>query len=232
MAELARYVAYRKAILLFLEAGLARKESGKYSPESVIHEAVFPLKTTSDEVLPERANLWVIDEKLVYHHYLASDQPFKKMSEVVDNESNDRPDLIVFHSASALAESEPPFTSISIVEFKRPLRNEYEENENPITQLFNYARTVRDGKALTAKGRPMTVSASVPFYGYLLCDFTPKLELMVQAAGLTKTPDGLGYFGWNANVNMYVQVFSFEKMLQDAKKRNAILFNKLNLPNG
>jgi hypothetical protein len=54
---------------------------------------------------------------------------------------------------------------------------------------------------------------------------------MVQAASLTKTPEGLGYFGYNSNVNMYLQVMSFDKMLGDAKKRNAILFEKLNLPN-
>jgi hypothetical protein len=102
----------------------------------------------------------------------------------------------------------------------------------PLRSFSIMQRRSRDGKAVNAKGRPVTVSASVPFYGYLLCDFTPKLELMVQAASLTKTPDGLGYFGWNGNANMYVQVFSFEKMLQDAKKRNAILFDKLNLPNG
>ena len=232
MAELARYVAYRKAILLFLEEGLAQREDGKYSRERVIHEAVFPLRTTSSEVLPEQANLWVIDEKLVYHHYLASDLPFKKMKEVVETESDDRPDLIIFHSASALAESEAPFTSISIVEFKRPERNDYVEAENPVTQLHNYAKTVRDGKAKTAKGRPITVSEGTPFYGYLLCDFTPKLKEMVEAAGMTKTSDGMGYFHYNPNVNMYIQVLSFNKMLQDAKQRNAILFKKLNLPNG
>ena len=39
-------------------------------------------------------------------------------------------------------------------------------------------------------------------------------------------------FTTTPNVNMYIQVLSFDKMLQDAKKRNAILFEKLNLPNG
>ena len=232
MAELARYVAYRKAILLFIEEGLARRDDGKYSRERAIHEAVFPLRTTSAEVLPEQANLWVIDEKLVYHRYLASDLPFTKMEEIIQTKSDDRPDLIIFHSASALAGSEPPFTSISIVEFKRPERNDYAETENPVTQLHNYAKTVRDGKAKTPKGRPITVPEGTPFYGYLLCDFTPKLKEMVEAAGMTKTSDGMGYFHYNPNVNMYIQVLSFDKMLQDAKKRNAILFEKLNLPNG
>jgi hypothetical protein len=231
MAELARYVAYRKAILLFLEASLCRKEDGTYRPESAIHEAVFPLKTTSDDVPPERTNLWVIDEKLIYHRFLASDLPFKKMNDVVDTASADRPDLIIFHSASALAEADAPFNAISIVEFKRPGRGEYDEKENPITQLYSYARTLRDGKAVSRMGRPINIPESTPFYGYLVCDFTPKLEAMVQAANLTRTPEGLGYFGYNTNVQMYVQVMSFEKMLQDAKKRNAILFEKLNIAN-
>jgi hypothetical protein len=45
-----------------------------------------------------------------------------------------------------------------------------------------------------------------------------------------KTADDMGYFGYNPNVQMYIQVLSFEKVIGDAKKRNAILFEKLNIP--
>jgi hypothetical protein len=230
MAELARYVAYRKAVLLFLDKSLGRKDDGTYHREDAIHQAIFPLKQTSDDIPPERMNLWVIDDKLIYHRYLASDLPYKKMSEVVNVPSGDRPDIIIFHSASALVESDPPSTAVSIIEFKRPVREDYSENENPVTQLVNYARQLRDGKAVSAKGRPICGLEYSPFYGYLVCDLTTKLRSMAEAAGLCKTSDNMGYFGYNPNVQMYIQVFSFEKVIGDAKKRNAILFEKLNIP--
>jgi hypothetical protein len=230
MAELAQYVAYRKAVLLFLEKSLCRNEDGSYDRESAIHQAILPLKCTSDEIASERMNLWVIDDRLMYHRYLASDVPYKKMSSVVDVPSADRPDIIIFHSACAFVEAGPPATAVSIVEFKRPARNEYTEKENPIGQLIDYARQLRSGKAVSGKGRPISGLENAPFYGYLVCDLTPKLRDMAETASLYRMPDNMGYFGYNPNVQMYIQVISFEKLIGDAKKRNAILFEKLNIP--
>ena len=45
-----------------------------------------------------------------------------------------------------------------------------------------------------------------------------------------RTPDNLGYFGYNPSLSAYVEVISYTKLLRDAKKRNKILFDKLNLP--
>jgi len=46
---------------------------------------------------------------------------------------------------------------------------------------------------------------------------------------LTKTPDGLGYFGYNSQVGVYIEIISFAKLIADAKKRNAAFFEKLGL---
>ncbi len=54
---------------------------------------------------------------------------------------------------------------------------------------------------------------------------------MTQAenAQLTPTPDSLGFFGYNTNLGVYVEIISFDKLVGDAKKRNAMLFEKLGL---
>ncbi len=67
----------------------------------------------------EDQNLWIIDEKLSYHHYLASDIPIKSIK-VADNNDNQRPDLIIFDPAFVLSEGEDQINSVVIVEFKRP----------------------------------------------------------------------------------------------------------------
>ena len=46
---------------------------------------------------------------------------------------------------------------------------------------------------------------------------------------LTKAPDGMGYFGFNKNLNTYIEFISFDKLLNDAEQRNRVLFKKLGL---
>jgi len=86
-----------------------------------------------------------------------------------------------------------------------------------------------DGKAKDRNGRPIIVPPGTPFYGYIVCDMMPKLEEQAKYAQLTKTPDGMGYFGYNAQVGVYVEIVSFAKLVDDAKKRNTAFFEKLGI---
>ena len=69
--KLAQYVAFRKATLSLLEARLKLQADAHYSLENTVHEIIFPLRTTSDDLPYDKMNLWIIDERLAYHHYLA-----------------------------------------------------------------------------------------------------------------------------------------------------------------
>ena len=40
----------------------------------------------------------------------------------------------------------------------------------------------------------------------------------------------MGYFGFNQNYNAYIEVFSFDRLLNSAKERNRAFFDKLGLP--
>ena len=78
-------------------------------------------------------NLWIIDERLSYHYYLASDKSFSQMKDAVEISSRDRPDIIIFNNPAAFVDSSAPFHSIVLIEFKRPARNDFDNVENPIT---------------------------------------------------------------------------------------------------
>ena len=73
-ASLAEYVARRKAVIDLFENALEKNEDGKYSLESRIHSIICPMQISSDEIKFEDMNLWLIDDRLAYHHYLASDK--------------------------------------------------------------------------------------------------------------------------------------------------------------
>lgn len=235
--NLSKYILHRKTVIDILKKHLMPNEYGKFALENALHRLIFPLKSTSDDLNYEDHNLWLIDERLSYHSYIASDKPFTKMDKnIIDSTSDERPDIVVFNdyfdNRFALSENTTnPFPSVVIIEFKRPMRNGYPEDEdNPIEQVFRYIGEIKDKKKKLKDNRYFQKIEDMPFYCYIICDITPKIESIMTTHDYTLTNDGLGYFGYNKNYKAYVELISYDKLLTDANKRNKILFEKLNLP--
>lgn len=228
MSKLSEYVLHRKVILELLGKSLQRQDNNNYSLESSIHSIVFPLRFTSDEISFENQNLWIIDEKLSYHNYLASDIEFNKQ-DIVQIDDPKRPDIIIYKTGFAFVNDEAPHNAIVILEFKRPMRKGYPDDENPIDQVYGYVRKILDGKQLDKKGRPIMIHQNTPFYAYILCDLTPKIKDFAELSNLIESPDSLGYFGYNNKYRTYIEIISYTKLLNDARQRNKMLFDKLNL---
>ncbi|OWK26133.1 hypothetical protein AJ87_48735 [Rhizobium yanglingense] len=89
-----------------------------------------------------------------------------------------------------------------IVEFKRPARNEYDEEENPFVQIYNYIEELREGKILDKEGGVIQeVSESTPFFCYVIADFTPNLRKWLRLAQINvPLPGGGGYYGYNPDI--------------------------------
>lgn len=228
-ANLAKYIVHRKVMLTFLEKALKRGPTGKYSLEEEIHKIIFPLKNTSDDISFEKHNLWIIDEKLAYHYYLSSDIPLKQMSPI-NSKSDLRPDLLIFNGPLALVGEEAPYSSVVIFEFKRPMRDNYSSEQNPIQQVLHYVEEIKQGNCLDKDGRQINIPQGTPFYCYVIGDLTKTLKEQAKYAGLRLTPDACGYYGYNDEIGAYVEIIDFDKLLRDAKKRNKVLFDKLGLP--
>jgi hypothetical protein len=228
-SSLAQYVAHRKVILEFLEKSLqSNPETGKYPLEEIIHKIIYPMRTTSDDVPYEQQNLWIIDERLSYHGFLASDMPLNTASVLV-NESDSRPDLMIFDRALTFAEDDAALNSLVIVEFKKPARTAYKED--PVDQVYRLIREIKTGHFKDRNGREIKVQSDrIPAYAYVICDTTAAIEVIAQNKGMLPTPDNLGYYVYNPALSAYVEIISYTKLLQDAKKRNRILFDKLHLP--
>src|SRR5262249_24476783 len=160
----------------------------------------------------EKLNLWIIDERLAYHAYLASDKELRSVP-VVTSDAKHRPDIIIFNSAFAFTGHQAPYRSVIIVEFNQPPREDYADNEKPVIQVYDYVRRVRNGLAKDRAGRPLNVGAQVPFYCYIICDITPKLKMIAEDFDLTPTPDAQGYFDFNAKFSAYIEVISFDKLV-------------------
>lgn len=234
-SDLANYVAHRKVILDLLEAAIQRKPDGRYVREDVIHSLIMPMRMDSTELLLDNCNLWLVDERLAFHDYLASDKPLSAAPVTGSNEAKE-PDIMalnVFDNPMVVAEGQSmPMASIVVVEIKRPMRNDARAGEidDPIEQALGYLERIRKGKVTTANGRPIPRSEDIPGFCYIICDLTPSIEKRCVMHDLTRTSDGLGFFTFKQNFKAYIEVISFDRLINMAKERNRMFFDKLALP--
>lgn len=238
-SDLASYIAKRRVIIDLLEKALERLDNGKYSREEVIHKLIMPMRETSDSLLHEEdANLWLIDERLAFHSFLASDKTLKSMP-ITSDDSTKEPDLcalniydnpLLVNEGTAL-----PLAAITVVELKRPMRDNAKsgESDNPIEQALGYLERIREGNATNPQGRPIPAPNDIPGFCYIICDITPTIKKCCKNMGcLQESQDKMGYFGYHPNYKSYIEIISFNKLVQQAKERNRMFFQKLGIPTG
>lgn len=225
--SLAQYVAHRHVVIELLEKFFGLDDRGGYQFEELIHKIICPMRITSDEAEFENHNLWLVDERMEFHEYLASDTTLRA-NEITESVELVRPDLLVFNRRMAFGD-ERPFSSIVIVEFKRPQRDDYNAGDNPVDQIEDYIYRLRQKRLKDERGRFIDPPENLQFFGYVICDITPTMRALAEKRGWPSAPDGQGFFLYNGVQKSYIEVISYDKMLNDAKKRNRVLFEKLNL---
>ena len=132
-------------------------EHGKYSREDAIHSLLMPMRTDSNEIGTDASNLWIIDERLAFHDYLASDKTLKSMpitgSDQRRSQTSSQRDSSALRFPGVGRRGETlPLPSIVVVEIKRPMRNDASEGKDPIQQILDYVKRVRTGGVMTAPG--------------------------------------------------------------------------------
>lgn len=235
-SDLANYVCHRRVIIELLANALKPNEDGKYCKEEVIHKLIMPMQKDSSELFENESNLWLLDERLAFHSFLSSDKTLKSMP-ITNSESTKEPDLLslnIYDNPLLINDGETlPLATITVVEIKRPMRDDAKPGEvekDPITQALDYLEKVRQGQVKTSTGRLIPESDSIPGFCYILCDMTESVIKCCKGANLQVTSDKLGYFGYNSNYKAYIEVISFDRLLNNAKQRNKAFFDKLGLP--
>jgi len=225
-SELVHYVALRKIVLELFGRSLEVKPNGKYSSERMVHEIIFPIRRNSENIAFHEHNLWMIDEGLNFTEYLCSDLP-------LGGEHGDRPDLLAFDRRIVFRGDNEASNPVTIFEFKKPQRDDFVDpssNEDPIQQIIRYVIKIKAGKCLTPKGREVQIGQNTPFFGYVVCDLTPKVRNWLELEKTFKPmPDRMGYFHWHDSLNLYIEVLGWDKVFKDASIRNKVFFHKLGI---
>lgn len=221
---LAKYVAHRKAIIDLFEAGMCKSDGRNYVKEEYMHNLIYPMRTTSDDIDYEQHNLWLIDERLAYFFFASSDIPFD------NDKKQDRPDLMLFDNSVALLESKndgTAYDTVVIFELKKPMRKDLVTN-NPVDQVTDYMIKIQSNSVADKNGRIIHTDEHTKFYLYVVCDVIDNYKNELEKKyGFKETIDRLGMF--RMIDNQYFEVLTYDKIINDAKKRNKILFDKLGI---
>ncbi|MDF1736689.1 MAG: hypothetical protein P1U37_15465, partial [Minwuia sp.] len=211
--SLAEYVTKRKAVLDLLDKfrGFSEQESEKYHLEDAIHQLICPMRLDSNELKIDDHNLWILDDRLAFFNFFASDRPIRTYT---DSDSSREPDIAFFYdSCVAWRESERSCDTVILVEFKRPGLENYSEKNDPFIQLMDYVALFKSGKTVRdKKGRVISgIGRNTSFHCYIVADITPGLEKRLRGR-FDQTPDGKGLFGYTRNPDTYSEVIPYDKL--------------------
>ena len=226
---LAEYVLVRKSIIDILEKYMGfREEKDSNYLEDAIHKLIVPMRTDSARLAITDHQLWLLDDRLAFFAYFASD---KQLRTYTNNPSADRPDIAFFYDNCFAWKETDAGNTVVLVEFKRPGRDDYDGEENPVRQLISYIRQIQGSTSLRdSKGRTFSPGLkSAAFHCYVVADITDSLRDATGGYSFHDTPDKLGLVGYLRQPEAFVEILSYEKLLMDAKRRNAIFFDKVGI---
>ena len=195
--SLTEYIVRRKVVLDFIEILLEKvrddTRDSAYQREDILHSFVCPLRVNTIEDGSKKVeaasshDLWIVDERLTFAQYFSSDVEFSTLSSAI--ESDERPDVLIFDYVHGLRQTDVP-SKVLLVEFKRPGRTSYRDDENPQLQVERYVRKLQSGLLSDVKGRPIKLNDTTIFYCFIVADIVGKLDDWTYSWQLTA--DGRG----------------------------------------
>lgn len=230
LSSLAEYVYKRKLIIETLEnsIGFTDLEKKTTDYENVIHNWICPLKSSTQDLDYNHHNLWVIDDRLAFYSYFNSDQLLSSQSRTSDRR---RPDITFFDLGLGFdkgASQEP----ITIVEFKRPKRDDYTMSSNPFVQVQDYVEKLREaGEATSYKGqRIRVIESETPFLCQIVADDTKSLkDVMNRIGGFYRKAGSKSYYRWDDVFKTFMEVTSYADLISGAKARHEAFFERLGI---
>jgi hypothetical protein len=236
--NLADYMMRRKAIIELFDMFLEADNDGRYKLEEDIHNIIFPMGFTNDEISYETHNLWLLDERFLTYKFVASDKSITSLSH---KKSSKEPDLIMFQEKPLMFDNPIGFAdksngelnSMVIFEFKRPGQTAHQKNKNDYRWEFSvlvepyFDDFLYSPDKKNYKGKHVILRKETPKFGFIIIDILPPLlEQYNLDKGWQKTPFGT-FYKMEANKNLHLEVMTFSKLIEYAKNRHLPFFDKL-----
>lgn len=201
------------------------KTKAKFELEALLHDIVLP-RGTDPKHKPSFSsnNLWMFDER-IYHYSHIGAYSNKAMSDIVQNGTDDCPDIVVFGEKA----DNDTLRTVAIIEMKRPMRGDLDVVE----QVYKYIDQMKSGQAKDLDNRHFNINSQTIFHCYIVCDtHSESFRARMKMYGATALFGGLGYVIWNGNYNSDIMVIDHLELVADADRRNREFFKLLELDLG
>lgn len=228
-AHLVTYVLYREYIINLFSRFLTKKEDDKYSPESVLHNLIFPMKSKSENCDADyfKHNLWLVDDRYAAYSYLTSDMYEGTISEQKCEPTDKRYDIFAVYEDPIGGAAQNVFL-IELKQTHKPLS----KDNDPVQQLIDYAIRIHSGKLDKEDGGRINITPSTQYYGIVLCDIhNSYFKIMELDHSLRSRSDGRSYYTLQMQDKLFIEVTNYENFLEIAKLRNKVFLDKLRFSN-
>jgi hypothetical protein len=224
--QLTEYVLRRKMVLDVLDVLIRRVRervagADDYHLESTLHQFICPMKIRGDDPTKVESadhDLWVIDERLAFAKYFASDVPVAQL--VADSTSNERPDIVLFDRLHGLGlEDDEPLTRAMLIEFKKPGRREYDERYSPMNQISRYLKDLVGGQIEKFNGDRIRVADDCIFHCFVVADIVGTLD--IHTSSWRTTANGRGrWIELSGKFRGAIEIIEWKDLIKDARLRN------------
>jgi hypothetical protein len=138
-------------------------------------------------------------------------------------------DLVFFDDSLVLGDSDG--TTLTIVEFKKPSRDDYKidnEKTDPVRQVLSTLnKAVAQGSISKTDGTHFDLSSVVRRNAFIIADLTPSLRTVLIEHDFRNQANPKIFHRYYGNQGVFVQAFGYDTLVENAKKRNQAFFSVL-----
>lgn len=171
-------------------------------------------------------NLWLVDDALAFMPYVSSDRSMHGKGRKAGDKV---PDLLFFDDSMILGDNDG--TTLTIIEFKRPSRNDYamgSGKSDPILQVLKtLEKSVADGGITKTDGTYFSFANVVRKFAFVIADITPTLYDVLDKHDFHNDWNPNVFTSYRDRAGIFIQVFGYDTLVENAKKRNQAFFKVL-----
>lgn len=223
---LSEYVVHRRAVIEIADRLRKLDDVDRMHPEDAVHELIFPRNTDSTTTKYYQHNLWLLDERLSFVSYVSSDRTLHGGRRSAGDKVID----IGFYDEVYVAGGEGT-SAVMVVEFKRPGRDDYRSGKDgydPVRQVQDTVLQIRQrGSFVTQDGATIEVADTTLISAFIIADLEPSLRAIGDYYDFQTSWDNKSLFNYHKKNKLYMEMFGYNKLLEDAKKRNSPFFDVL-----
>jgi hypothetical protein len=223
---LAEYVVHRRKIISLVESARKFNDQGGRAPEDTIHDLVFRRYSDNTSTSYFDHNLWLVDDALAFCPYISSDRTVhggrrQKGDKVTD--------LLFYEDSLILGENDG--SSLVIVEFKKPSRDDYRfgpSKTDPVMQVVETLEKATSAGGITKdNGEHFSFVQVARRVAFIIADLTPSLVQLLKLHDFKNDWNPRIWFRYRDNEEMAIYVYGYDTMIENAKKRKAAFFRVL-----